>query len=317
MTGTGGDETLEDQTTIPTAAVDSFSVLANETRLSILLTLWEAQYGAKGPDSLAFSELRERVGMRDSGQFNYHLETLTDRFIKKTEVGYGLTYGGARFIRTILAWEPADSPTIEPTKLDRHCPFCGAPIEISYSEEFVAVDCTQCKGFGSAIDGALQKGPLPPAGVVGRTPDEVLLIAVIYHLHLTDPMLKGVCPECTAPVERRLRCCSDHDASDGSCTACGSRFLGTIPMHCQNCYAPNLAPVWNLVMQHPAVISFFYDRDIELWKDPWEGLFTNGANAEEVPVNDGEGIRLTFAAAGDNISVDVQEDLTMAVTDLS
>jgi DNA-binding transcriptional ArsR family regulator len=43
----------------------AFSVLGDETRLRILRTLGDAT------DLLSFSELRERLGRPDSGQFNY------------------------------------------------------------------------------------------------------------------------------------------------------------------------------------------------------------------------------------------------------
>jgi DNA-binding transcriptional ArsR family regulator len=50
------------------APAEAFSVVANETRLSILEALWRAPHSP-----VSFSELRQRVGMADSAQFNYHL----------------------------------------------------------------------------------------------------------------------------------------------------------------------------------------------------------------------------------------------------
>ena len=38
-------------------------------------------------DPRTFSELREAVGMRDSGQFNYHLDKLLGTFVRVTEEG--------------------------------------------------------------------------------------------------------------------------------------------------------------------------------------------------------------------------------------
>jgi len=46
---------------------DVFTLLSDDIRVEILQALWEAD------DPVAFSELHGAVGIRDSGQFNYHL----------------------------------------------------------------------------------------------------------------------------------------------------------------------------------------------------------------------------------------------------
>jgi hypothetical protein len=58
--------------------------------LSILLGLWEAFEPFTEENAVSFSELRDRVGTRDSGQFNYHLDQLTGHFIRATDSGYEL-----------------------------------------------------------------------------------------------------------------------------------------------------------------------------------------------------------------------------------
>ncbi|MFT4933083.1 MAG: DNA-binding transcriptional ArsR family regulator, partial [Natronomonas sp.] len=66
-----------------TEAEEVFAVLADDTRVAILQALWETEdYEA------SFSELRDAVGMRDSGQFNYHLDKLVGPFVAKAEDGY-------------------------------------------------------------------------------------------------------------------------------------------------------------------------------------------------------------------------------------
>jgi hypothetical protein len=56
----------------------AFRLLSDETRVGILRGLWEASN-----DAVSFSELRERVGTPDSGQFNYHLGKLREHFVSK------------------------------------------------------------------------------------------------------------------------------------------------------------------------------------------------------------------------------------------
>lgn len=71
-------------------AIEMFSILGNETRLSIMVTLQEAYEPYADYNAVAFSELPARVGMRDSGQFNHHLDKLAGHFIKSAEDGYEL-----------------------------------------------------------------------------------------------------------------------------------------------------------------------------------------------------------------------------------
>ncbi|MEF8801746.1 MAG: helix-turn-helix domain-containing protein, partial [Halolamina sp.] len=99
---------------------DAFAVLGNETRMEILQTLGEAD------EPLPFSELRGRVGMRDSGQFNYHLGKLDGHFIKDTDGGYALGQKGSRVIEAVLSGAVTDTPVLDRTPVDMSCYCCGA-----------------------------------------------------------------------------------------------------------------------------------------------------------------------------------------------
>lgn len=74
---------------------DALSVLAHETRLEIVSELAEAA------EPLSFTALRERVGVRDTGKFNYHLTALCEYYVRETTEGYKLGHAGER-----LAEEP-------------------------------------------------------------------------------------------------------------------------------------------------------------------------------------------------------------------
>lgn len=71
---------------------DSLAVLGNEIRMSILRELADAD------GVLSFTELRERVDIRDSGKFNYHLKKLCEYFVRETDGGYELGHAGTRII---------------------------------------------------------------------------------------------------------------------------------------------------------------------------------------------------------------------------
>lgn len=94
---------------------DAFATLGNETRIEILQTL-----GATD-DPLSLSELRKRVGMRDSGQFNYPLDQLAEHFVEDTHEGYALQRASERIIEAVLSGAVTDTPVIAPTLIGEPC----------------------------------------------------------------------------------------------------------------------------------------------------------------------------------------------------
>ncbi|MFD1647492.1 DUF7347 domain-containing protein [Haloarchaeobius litoreus] len=79
-----------------------FELLSNDTRLGIVRELSVANADETTDGSLSFSELRTRVGTRDSGQFNYHLGRLRGSLVEKTAAGYELTELGLVVGATVL-----------------------------------------------------------------------------------------------------------------------------------------------------------------------------------------------------------------------
>lgn len=96
---------------------DALSVLGNEIRMSILRELAETN------EALSFTELKERVGIRDSGKFNYHLTKLCAYFVRETDVGYELGHAGSRVI-SAAGYEKGETNTERVT--EERCPVCGA-----------------------------------------------------------------------------------------------------------------------------------------------------------------------------------------------
>jgi hypothetical protein len=79
------------------APEEAFSLLGNDTRIGIVRALWEAD------EPLSFSELHDRVGLRDSGQFNYHLNKLVGLFVRQKNGKYELPFAGHRVTGAILS----------------------------------------------------------------------------------------------------------------------------------------------------------------------------------------------------------------------
>jgi DNA-binding transcriptional ArsR family regulator len=103
-----------------TMAADALGVLASEHRIEILRVLAEAD------EPLAFSDLRESVGMYDTGRFNYHLTELRGRFVRETGAGYELGYAGERVVLAAADLDPEGASALaEQASIDDECPVCG------------------------------------------------------------------------------------------------------------------------------------------------------------------------------------------------
>lgn len=218
---------------------DAFATLGNEIRLEIVRRLGDAD----GP--LSFSELRDAVDVRDSGQFNYHLGELVGQFVHKTDEGYTLRQAGERVVEAVLSGAVTEAPVMEPTPVDETCHYCGAQIMVRYRAEQVDVFCTGCAGtYGDvhATDGIdvpeeygwLGGMPLPPVGLEGRDADGVLRAA--FGLGQTEFVAasSGICPRCSARTDRSIEACDDH-ADGGICRNCGRRRSVVFSSTCTNC----------------------------------------------------------------------------------
>ena len=87
-----------------------FDLLSDETRLAIVRALADHQPDDPRRATLTFSELRERVGARDAGRFNYHLGKLRDVLVEKTDCGYRLTHRGVRVASILGDSDPLAEP---------------------------------------------------------------------------------------------------------------------------------------------------------------------------------------------------------------
>lgn len=251
---------------------DAFALLANDTRVSALEALWESQ-----GETVPFSELRRRVGVRDAGQFHYHLSKLCDHFVEKHDDGYELTPAGFKIVQAVIAGSGIDTPTVDTGVSDRACPRCSSSVELRYADGAVRVYCTNCTGFWSGDDeyGPMEPGYLggwefPPAGLQDRTPAEIVDASIAYMMARTESLSSGVCPDCGGTVSGELDVCTSHDAGDGVCSACGRNFLGIIRWHCDSCKLVFAAPSWAMAVQHPHVRGSLTDATGGHLEDPWD-----------------------------------------------
>lgn len=202
----------------------AFAALSDPNRVAVLRALWDAD----GHEA-TFSELRHAVGMRDSGQFNYHLGKLCDTFVRQTEAGtYELRMAGIYTVGALLAGTYTDDRTVGPLPADESCPECGAEATFEYDGDWFRLYCTAC-GTGEADDETPDEDPrggetrdgdetpdgetptdeppepfaqMPvPGGVFADYEDETVPQVALAHADATlQTARRGFCPFCHGPT---------------------------------------------------------------------------------------------------------------------
>lgn len=295
---------------------EAFSVLGSEVRLEILQVLGRAG------DPLTYADLYECVEYDDPSNFSYHLDRLVGHFVRKTDRGYGLYDAGRRVVEAVVSGAVSDTPVVEPTEAEKDCPFCGAPVAVGFQHGRVEQSCTECAGLVRFADsggrrftesGSLGFFLLPPAGVRGRSPHEMLEAAWTWRHadFLTDSA--GVCSRCSAKLETSVEVCENHNAGAGVCDACERRYAMRFDLYCPNCNAdPNsIAP--GVLLANTELLAFLTARGINPFAP--ESL-TRASRAlaeydEEVVSTDPFEARLTFTADGDSITLTLDDDLSV------
>lgn len=311
---TGEPTTAVDRSAVRERASAAFSALGNETRLGILLALWDAHDPLRTSPGLSFSTLRERVGTRDSGQFNYHLEKLLGEFIRKTGAGYTLTGAGMRIIQTVVGTVGVEEPTPDPVDAEKPCPVCGGTTEFRYGDGHVYLCCTACPGLYEASanrpQGMLTSTECTRSAFAGRDLDEVYDAVGTRANGMFRNMIQGVCPECLGVVTRILLVCDDHDP-EGVCEVCESRFEARIELTCVVCKQFAHGPVRTLMSFHSAVLSLYIDHDIAFTYDPdpttllTRRLWPAGDLDQEIVSVDPPAVRVTLESDGATLAYTV------------
>jgi hypothetical protein len=302
--------------------VEALKLLTDETRLAILLALWEAYDPKEGDGTLAFTELFEAVGAPDSGNFAYHLGRLVPRFVQDLPEGYRLSNTGHRIVRAVIAGTGITAPSLPPTEVPRSCDTCGAPVQITYRDQRLLQVCSACGGhIGPGSPLRTPPGTLvvhdgfDPAGLVDRTPEEVFVAGTIEYMLACSLVIRGVCPECSGSIEASLRICEDHDAASSDlCSASGTCDAARVGYVCSVCKFDVSYPVWVAAFNHPDIVAFYHDHGIGgtyAIDDPaaagraWARLY----RTQELVSTDPVRIRVRIQDARERLTLTLDEEL--------
>ncbi|PSQ60035.1 ArsR family transcriptional regulator [Halobacteriales archaeon SW_7_71_33] len=290
MSQTRTEDIQECEDCVPPA--DAFSIIGNETRLSVLEALWRLETPAR------FSDVRAEVGMRDSAQFNYHLGELTDQFVRKTDDGYELRTAGVRVVQSVLAGSFTEHPRRE-IDIDDPCVACGATLSAHYQDEQLTVECPAC-GHGHG------EYSFPPGGLHDRTDEEVLeaFNQRVRHLHCLSK--DGVCPACNGRTETRIQreedCCLGTD-------------LQAVHV-CQQCADEVCSAVGLGLLDQSPVVGFHREHGVELSETPyWRLDWCVSSEPVTVRSEDPWRLRVDVEAGGETMRVTLDGDLSIVETE--
>jgi len=317
--------------TVGTNTTEAFKLLADETRLAILLALWE-EHEPLPDHNVPFSRLLDRVDYDNRGNFSYHLEKLEGSFVTQhTERGgYELRTAGLKLVRSIIAGTGIDDVSVDDVEIDEPCPICDAPTTINYQDGVILWTCTECDGVAPGVsewgavkdhmDGVLDLTQFEPAGVAARRPAELRAASKVAKHQKVRSMFNGVCPTCSGPVDSRLEYCSDHDPR-GGCDNCGWLLRLLAYFQCRTCEDYAIADPKKLPLFHPAVTAFYEDHGISTrvhTEDTGSArhifdLMTD--HGEELVSEDPLRVAVTAAVDGDDVRVTIDE--TASIVDVS
>ena len=281
---------MSDETRGGVSPSEAFAALGDETRVAILEALCESE-----DKRASFSDLRAHVGVRDSGQFNYHLSKLLDTFVRRTDEGeYELTYAGHRVVGAILSGTYNERGSTRTFELESRCYKCEMAIEASYEDETVDITCPSC-------DDQLSSFGFPPDGFEGRDTNALTQAFERWLLGVLSLIMDGICPNCYGVTEGGL-----SDQEDVFDEGVGVSFA------CRRCHERTQLPVSVYVLHFPDVIAFCADhgvdlRDTAIWNLPF-------VREESLTILDEEPwcVRTTIELEGETLEVTLEEDLTVS-----
>lgn len=262
-----------------------FGAVASQTRFEILEVLFDA-----GDTGRSFSEIREQIGMRDSGQFNYHLGQLLDTFVQKTGDRYRLRYAGKQLVGAVLAGVYTREREIQTIDLDQDCRLCGGPLLGTYGEEVLEVFCSDCGERVSSYQA-------PPGVFDPYDLERLPQIVDRWFKLLLARTAAGFCALCLGPLSAEIgRVDSGFDESIA------------VQYHCDRCGHQIDTVAGGIVLDHPAVISFHHRHGIDIHETPiWALDWLFDGHASEPPDSPGA-VEIFITLDEETMSLLVDED---------
>lgn len=273
---------------------DAFSILGNETRLEILLELAE-EVG----DGLPFSELRKRVGVEDSGRFNYHLDKLSDGFIDKKDGTYRIRPSGLAVVSAVHAGTYGEDVGEHTAESPWACPECERQLRIRYEDDLLFLECEE--------HDVMLGYPTPPGAYSGRSLEELADVVSKRTISGVNLARQGICPRCWG------RTTVDYPVEvDGLDEVSG--FHCWTEVSCSRCWYEFTPPLRVLVAGTPSVRAFYNEHGYEAGAIVFgaESLSNTDICQIDLRETDPVSARVSITLEGETLVVEFDEDCRVA-----
>jgi hypothetical protein len=285
---------MEEPIVDPDDPADAFAALSDPVRVGVLRALWEAD-----DQSASFSELYDAVDVDDSGRFNYHLDKLLGRFVRKTDDGYELALAGRHVVGSLLEGAYTTTDAIDPVQLAEPCPFCGGDRTFHYGGEAVRIECADCP--------VTTQFDAPPGVFAGHERAAFPDVAARYVRVMLYQSATGLCPYCEGQFRPVVETGHGEEVPDVVSVAMARST-------CARCEQELVTDLGTALMFEPAVVGFYADHGVDLRDSPLAEVIATGENVN-IRGRDPLRIAVTYATGDERLEVVVDESLSVQETE--
>lgn len=290
------------------SAPEAFGALGNEIRLDIIRTLAEVRRLAWRWEGMSFAELRKAVGVRDAGNFSYHLNKLCSRFVVKDDDEYKLTYAGMQIARAMAAGTYTERGEHFTTETDIPCPVCDEPIIATYEYEFFTLFCEDDHGaFGTA---------LPPGATRERSPEEIIELATLDARQNVERAMEGICIHCWREMETTVPAEMTFDPETNASQTANDDHIW-VQFDCARCGMTFWVPPGSCLLSEPPVIAFFEAHGQDLREYSFLDLPLISPDNATLESSSPVRVRVTIELEGDQLLVWMNSDGEIVETELT
>lgn len=276
----------------PMPPENAFELIGHDIRASIIRTLQEEYHD--GTRELSYSDLKSRVGVPDSGRFNYHLQKLVGHFVEQVDGAYHLSYPGRKAASAIAGGTYNEQAELEPQSVDGTCFSCGAEsLVLTYNDARFEISCTECVS-------SIVHMPFPPGAVASYEEDSLKAAFDRWARSWNRLSSTGVCPECGSRMEGGFT--EEHgDPTIGNVTV---RYS----LDCTQCWMNGFLPIGCLLLEHPVVVSFYWDRGQDVRSSfIWEFEWALSNEYQDVKKTEEDRVEIRIPVQNDELRITVND----------
>jgi len=267
---------------------ETFGLLSNDRRVDILQALGEAA------EPRSFSALRERVGERDSGKFNYHLGKLVGHLVVRDDDGYRLSIAGRQTYGAIVSGAYTTEAELTPFEFEGPCPMCGRKhLVAEYADERAKLYCPDCELYNEFS--------FPPASLDQFDREELPYAFDRWMRATISKVVYGFCSNCGGRADGHL----EREDADYPVPV-------TVRYECDRCGDVVQGYPLLPLLYRVETVSFFADHGVDVLHDPtWRYFRSEEEMDVAVASEDPLRTRVRLTLDGDELVAVVGPDVTV------